>query len=185
MSDIDVKDRRHEGSEEAMQHSKVLAKGPSKPWEIDIDVYLDSVDPLDFSIDTCLPQSEDDSQSCIEFNNAGRNGFTLNFRLYDNTGANPSYVFPDPPGNPNQGGDPQTWALWSSQGEGCPPPGYADQWDQFTAVKVKDKGTTLEVTNLNQYQSDFGYTLRVTNDGGASFVNLDPGGTNNNGNSAR
>lgn len=186
MDDVRVKDRDRASKPEQQPKRKLQTRGPTNPWEIEVDVYLKSAGPpADFCIDTCLPAEfhGNDPHPWIVFSNHGRDGFKLNFRLYDNTGASSAYVFPDPPGNPTKGGDPQKWALWSADSQTCPPP--PGQWDQFTAVEVKDKGTTLVVRNLNQVQTDFVYTLRVTNDGGQTFVNLDPGGTNNNGSSAR
>jgi hypothetical protein len=184
MNDINVPDRQH-AHQGCTESARGAPKHPTKPWELDIDVYLTSVGPpAQFSIDTCLPFEfkDGDSHAWIHFHSSDRTaGFKLNFRLYDNTGAVPPYVFPNPPGNPKQGGDPNKWALWSSEGEGCPP--EAAQWDQFTAQSVADQGTTLVVSNLNTYKTDFGYTLRVTNDNGKTFVNLDPGGTNYNGSS--
>lgn len=183
MNDANVRGER-DGGRGRSEHLRG-PNGPGKPWEIDIDVYLESVGPpAKFYVDTCLPVEfrSNDEHAWIKFYSSDRSdGFKLNFRLYDNTGAADPYVFPNPPGHPNQRSDASKWALWSSEGAGCPP--VADQWEEFTAESVGDQGTTLVVRNLNTYETDFGYTLRVTNDGGKTFVNLDPGGTNYNGNS--
>lgn len=178
MSDLNIKDRKQTEGEEKSMGSKTEAHGPSKPWEIDIDVYLKAVGPpADFEIMTCLPI--DPGNGNISFSNKGRPGFTIAFHLYDNTngGLGSGYVFPNPPAPPNKKSE---WALWSRQGPGCPPKDYG-QWDEFTSNNVKDQGLTLVVTNKNESVTAFGYTLRVTNDNGATFVDLDPGGNNQNG----
>jgi hypothetical protein len=72
--------------------------------------------------------------------------------------------------------------LWSRRGAGCPPKDYDKQWGEFSTVRVADNGMTLVVRNLNETQTPFGYTLRVTNDDGAHYLALDPGGDNQNGN---
>jgi hypothetical protein len=160
---------------------------PSRQWAVDVDVYLNAVGPgnvADFEVVTCLPveNSAPDPHGRIVFRNNGRPGFTINFRLFDNTndGNGSGYVFPDPPG-PKRVGNHQKWAMWSRIGEGCPPADYADQWEEFTSTDVLDEGATLVVRNLNNTSTLFGYTLRVTNDEGQTFVNLDPGGNNMNG----
>jgi hypothetical protein len=184
MTDNQKTNCSHQGAEEA-RRSEARSRELGPPWEIDVYVDLTSArNPPEFSIDTCLPlkSHKGDKHPWIIFNNAGRNGFTLYFRLSDQTGANNSYVFPDPPGRPGDNIDPLKWALWSQQGQTCPT--SAGQWPQFTALRVEDDGSTLVVQNLNEYQADFYYTLRVTNDG-EHFVNLDPGGTNNNSNILR
>ncbi len=176
----DLRKERHEGRAEAKHY-------PDKPWTVDVDVYLYSAGPpAEFTIDTCLPVEPcgGDPHGRIVFSNKGRDGFNVVFRLFDNTngGDGSGYVFPDPPG-PKHVSDRKKWALWSREGEGCPPEGYADQWSEFTSTSVTDQGQTLIVRNKNSFCALFGYTLRVTNDGGATFVNLDPGGNNMNGNS--
>ena len=162
---------------------KQALKGPQKAWEVDIDVYLKSVGPppeykADFEMKACLPV--DAANKNITFYNQGRPGFVINFRLYDNTngGAGSGYEFPNPPSVP---GKESAWAMWSRQGKGCPPQNHG-QWSEFTSQSVKDQGQTLVVVNQNQTVTEFGYTLRVTNDGGKCFVDLDPGGNNQNGN---
>jgi hypothetical protein len=162
---------------------------PTRQWAVDVDVYLYSVGPgdhADFEVVSCLPVDKEapDPHGRIVFQNNGRPGFTVNFRLFDNTnkGEGSGYVFPNPPG-PKHVSDPEKWAMWSRIGEGCPPADYADQWEEFASTDVIDEGTTLVVRNLNQTRTLFGYTLRVTNNDGASFVNLDPGGHNMNGSS--
>jgi hypothetical protein len=171
MNDIDLKDRNKTTAEHGAP--ELQGQRPTKPWDVEVDVYLTSVGPpATFSIATCLPV---DPNGNIVFSNNGRPGFTINFRLYDGTGG--GYVFPNPPAPPNKE---MQWAMWSTQGQGCPPQG-SGQWSEFTSQNVKDQGETLVVRNTNSSQTQFGYTLRVTNDGGQTFVDLDPGGSNQNG----
>lgn len=174
MNDISAKSGANPKSK-----GKQILKGPQKAWEIDIDVYLYSVGPpADFEIMACLPV--DTANENLIFYNQGRPGFVINYRLYDNTnnGAGSGYKFPNPPAPPNRESE---WALWSRQGSGCPPLNHG-QWAEFTSQNVKDQGETLVVINKNESVTEFGYTLRVTNDNGKNFVDLDPGGLNQNGN---
>jgi hypothetical protein len=115
------------------------------------------------------------------FNNAGRPGFKVKFRLYDNTnGGNGSgYAFPQ--GTNKQDG------IWSIVGSsGCPSSGIWQVFDQ-NSLAVTDNGATLVALNPNPSpaQGDFRYTLNVTKTGGPPYLPLDPGGTNNNGSSMR
>jgi len=176
MSDSIVQDLKHGRAAEAQGGPAIDAGKPTKAWEAEVDVYLKSVNPLNFELATCLPV---DNAGNIVFYNNGRPGFMISFRLFDDTnnGNGSGYVFPNPPDPPNQKAK---WAMWSSQGAGCPAP-ECGQWPEFTTVNVKDQGTTLVVHNTNSTQTLFGYTLRVTNDNGATFVDLDPGGNNMNG----
>lgn len=181
MNDINVEDRSHTEAHQKGEHQTFQGQMPTKPWEAEVDVYLTSAGPpAVFEIETCLPVDAEDN---IVFNNNGRPGFNINFRFYDNTnGGNGSgYVFPNPPTPPNKE---MQWAMWSSAGQGCPTPGCG-QWSEFTSVSVKDQGKTLVVRNTNSSPTFFGYTLRVTNDGGANFVDLDPGGSNQNGSTVK
>jgi hypothetical protein len=152
--------------------------GPGKPWEVEVDVYLQSVGPpAQFELKTCLPVNANDE---IVFANKRRPGFNINFNLYDDTngGGGSGYVFPNPPKLPHQA---HKWALWSKEGHGCPPANFGQQWPEFESISVKNQGKTLVVRNLNQNTTRFGFTLRVTNDNGGTFVDLDPGGDNKNG----
>ncbi len=168
MDDIDLKDRNETDAVRAELVTDLLARGPDKEWLIQVDVYLEDAasDPAKFRLESCLPM---DLQGVITFHNRGRPGFEILFNLIDET--NSGYCFP-----PNRKRDD---ALWSRQGPGCPPKDYGQQWDQFEVVRVVEPDrTTLVVHNKNDFVTEFGYTLRVTNDGGVTFVDLDPGGLN-------
>jgi hypothetical protein len=187
MNDINTKDRNRSDEEcDERGRSELQRQVPNKPWDVDVDVYLEDVGPAPerkatFHLDTCLPV---DQFGNISFFNSHRHGFRIRFNLWDNTngGLGSNYVFHNPAKPPN---DPSKWALWSAQGQGCPPDNCNAQWDEFQSDHIEGGGQTLVVTNTNSQLAYFGYTLRVTNDGGQNFVNLDPGGTNMNGTTSR
>ena len=160
-----------------MRHAE--ANKPDKPWDAEIDVTLTSAGPpAAFTIDTPLPK---DPNGNIIFNNNGRPGFKIKFRLYDNTnnGNGSGYAFP-------QGGN-KSDAVWSQLGAtGCPSSGIWDVFDQ-SSITIQDGGATLVVHNPNPSpaQGQFRYTLNVTTTGGPPYLPLDPGGTNMNGSSTR
>lgn len=108
----------------------------------------------------------------LTFENNGKPGFDIEYRLKSPPSG---YLFPD-----NNIPNHLSQALWSAVGTNdCPK--TAGQWDQFKAKKVKPGGLTLEVRNKNECIADFGYVLRVTNDDGENYLELDPGGRNQNG----
>lgn len=157
--------------------SKAASKTQSRPqsqaqdssWPVDVNVYLrpDGEEPP-FHLESRLPQNPDGE---FVFHNRGRHGFFISFHLKDphNTG----YLFPT--------SAQLSQALWSRKGPGCPPENYGKQWEEFSAVRVSPDGKTLVVRNLNETKTKFGYTLRVTKDGGDSYRDLDPVGDNQNG----
>lgn len=138
--------------------------------EVRVNVHLDSVRPLQFRVE---PEDEDlkGPEGQIQFTNNCHPGFLVKFVLQR---ATDGYLFP----RNAQAKE----AIWSEVGDGkCP---QSSKRDVFKAPRVSPDGKILTVTNPNPKpaQGKFGYTLRVTNDGGESFLDLDPGGINNNGN---
>jgi hypothetical protein len=114
------------------------------------------------------------------FRNAGHRGFEVHFHLTDSTGL--GYRFP--PHSKKHAG------VWSQLGAGACP--NSEIWEVFHANGVQEPGgMILEVLNPNpsvsnppnppEGQGQFGYTLRVTKDGGTTYLPLDPGGDNQNG----
>ena len=101
----------------------------------------------------------------LYFKNGNKDGFKVDFVLDDPTGA---YTF----------GTDSDEALYSSSSTGCPT--LKAQWKEFTAFPIKDP-LKLTVHNKNSFATDFGYALRVTNDG-INYRDLDPIGTNQNSN---
>ena len=146
------------------------------PMDVHVQVFLHPGDPRgDFHFETTdLPMGAD---NVLFFKNCGHPGFYIHYDLQDPTNG---YLFPEsslfPPNPPKQN---LKAAIWCQQNPGCP--AAPSQWGQFSGRDVTNGGKTLVVHNKNQSPQDFGYTLRVTNDGGASYLPLDPGGTNQNG----
>lgn len=149
--------------------SKSESEEQESAWAVDVDVYLrPGGEEPPFHLESCLPKNSDGE---FVFNNCGRHGFFINFRLKDphKTG----YLFPR--------SAQLREALWSWPRAACPPENYGEQWEEFRAVKVSPDGKALLVRNLNEKKTKFGYTLRVTKDGGDSYRDLDPIGDNHNG----
>ena len=155
------------------QQVQLLLNGLGKdPWEIQIDVYLAPAARAGgspgYTLETILPKSP---AGRIRFQNRRRPGYFITFKLH----GEPGYNFPLDPAD----------AVWSQAGGGCP---NAPSWQVFLPMEVDQALRTLTVYNpnhtpfgaFNPVLGDFQYTLRVT-DGGAP-VPLDPGGTNQNGN---
>jgi hypothetical protein len=144
------------------------------PWEVTIDVYLNSVaadGTPDFDVQTCLPTDwpTTDQNPIVNFYNDGRNGFRITFRFYDNTGSTNSYIFLTDAND----------AVWSAAGSTCPTQKCSEVFSQ--PKRVDD--STLSVLNLNNdVLGPFQYALRVSNDKEKTVVTLDPGGNNMNGN---
>lgn len=144
------------------------AAPPKQPWVTEVDIYLTKGCPdPEFEIRTSLPV---DQNGNIIFRNNRRPGFIIRFNLHDETGS--GYVFPPQP----QVQD----ACWSQRGSSCPQSAVRDVFDP---QRVTNHGRTLEVYNRNPSPAigPFKYTLRITNDGGATFCDLDPGGDDQNG----
>lgn len=146
-----------------------------EPKDVWVDVHIDNPDSKPPLFHFTSKDLTVGPNNVLTFNNNGHPGFYVHYRLVD---PRHGYTFPGPAINGYL-----DEALYSKVGKGCPdaPP----QWGQFTAYAVN--GTTLELTvwNKNESNADFAYTLRVTKDGGANYLPLDPGGINNNGPSGR
>jgi len=147
----------------------------ASPWEKNVAVNLNSdndpKNPL-FDIQPLGPDPlPKDSNGDLIFDNEGHDGFKINFILSDNTGH--GYQWP-----PNSKKDQAVWSKLTADAKYCPSDGDKDV---FHALSIN--GSTLQVRNKNPKpaQGPFRYTLCVTNDGGASYLPLDPGGNNNNG----
>lgn len=98
----------------------------------------------------------------LYFKRGKKNGFKIRFILQD-----PTYSF----------GDDTDKALYSTPDPICPlDPG---QWKEFRAIRIADGGQTLIVHNKNSKEQNFGYTLRITEDG-VHYRDLDPIGSNQN-----
>jgi hypothetical protein len=168
MGDVTTRERDHADLREKNMPQGQRG-GSGSPWDVEVDVYLESVGPpATYRIESYLqPQGNGD----LVFENHGRPGFNVRFCLHDETGGD--YKFPSPP-NLRQ-------AIWSQRGTSCP---TSAVWDVFDAKQVKDQGMTLVAYNANPSpaQGIFQYTLNVTNDNGSTYLAIDPGGNNMNGN---
>lgn len=147
----------------------------SDPLKRYVDVYLDSVeDPKNpkFRIEPTGTPKLPTGPNGLIFDNDGHPGFHIHFTLIDNTGE--GYLWPS-----NKDKDD---AVWSKVGTSVACPGSPDR-DVFHATGVDGTRTTLHINNPNPSpaQGPFKYTLCVTNNDGASYLELDPGGVNNNG----
>lgn len=142
--------------------TKTTRPAAGDPWEATVNVILD-VENHTFKFETDLPMGPNNE---ISFYNDGQPGFVITYHLQD---PRHGYAFPE---NLDE-------ALFSTKDPVCPT--SHGQWGQFKAKAVTDNGINLVVRNLNKDKHRFGYTLRVTKDGGLSFWNLDPIGGNENG----
>ena len=135
--------------------------------DVSVTVHLDLNHSPPFTFETSLPMS---GKNHLKFSKGKADGFLISYTL-------------DDPGNTYTFGSDLNQALWSTSEAVCPTsPG---QWDQFTAQEITNGGMTLVVHNANRDKQDFGYTLRITSDGGNSYMELDPIGTNDNSNLKR
>jgi len=110
----------------------------------------------------------------LTFKNNHFPGFTVDFTIDDPTGS--GYLFPSDP----------KLALGAkklqNQNDRCPAQG--DSWQQFEPTSVSADGKTLTVRNLNEFKTEFGFTLFVTrspNPPHGPYLALDPIGDNQNG----
>lgn len=144
----------------------------TNPWKKSVAVTLESANPVQYSIEPTGPNPLPVSNGALVFDNDHHNGFDIDFTFTDKT--NSGYLWPP---NNLKGN-----AVWSKVGTSVTCPGSPDT-EVFHAVKIDQTCTVLTVNNPNPSpaQGAFQYTLCVTNDGGNTYLPLDPGGINNNG----
>ncbi len=133
-----------------------------------INVRIDSVNPLRFSVDPVSNLPKDPNGKIKFKNKKGKDGFLIKFDL-----VNPpeDYLWPDD--------EEIAEAVWSQKGTTCPKEGV---WEIFKPLRSDNNRKTLVVDNPNPSpaQGEFQYTLRVVN-GAGKYLDLDPGGINQNG----
>jgi hypothetical protein len=143
------------------------------PKKVEVEVTLNSDSPVQFRVAPVGNSLPTGPQGELIFENDHHPGFHVWFYLKDPNGL--GYKFP-----PNAKKDQAIWSELGSQV--CPKaPGKAEV---FHAERVVEPDRmTLVVLNPNPSpaQGPFGYTLRVTKDGGTNYLDLDPGGLNQNG----
>lgn len=67
----------------------------------------------------------------------------------------------------------------------CPPQGTSDVFKALSVGGTNNNILTVLNTNQDPYVGVFSYVLWITNDGGTTYIELDPGGVNQNGPSVR
>lgn len=139
--------------------------------EVKVSVFLHPGEDPPFHLECPELKLNRDNNHAV-FDNDGHDGFLLNYALEE---PSHGYFFPDD----------SSAALWCHKRAECP--SSKAQWGQFKAREVMTGNKVLVVRNLNQkgHEGNFSYTLRVTKQPSArdpECLDLDPGGTNNNGN---
>jgi|tagenome__1003787_1003787.scaffolds.fasta_scaffold20985721_2 hypothetical protein len=179
MDEITTKElKTYDVGEHAMSkhHDVSEAEGTTQTgrgkWQVPVDVYLVSADPLRFHIESPIQSAPDTD---LIFHNNCHPGFEVVFTLHDQTGDPNGYSFEKHKED----------AVWSQLGEGeaaCP---KSEIWTVFKPLRVSDDRTTLAVINENSGEAvgPFQYALNVTN--GSRKLSLDPGGNNMNGSTMR
>lgn len=174
MGTTHLEERHHDEAKKRRRDAKEKSEfAQRQPWTVDVDVYLHSDTPGDFTIESYLQSTPGRDE--LVFCSSKHPGFNVQFHLYDETGL--GYQFPS--GNHKEDG------IWSKLGSSCPLVGH---WDVFPKNKtqVKDSGQTLVAFNPNPSppQGAFQYTLNVSQDGSPPYLPIDPGGLNMNGGSS-
>ena len=150
----------------------------SNPWQKTVSVTLTAVDPVaktgEYQLQPVgpdpIPVGPDGS---LVFENAGHNGFNIDFVLTDQTGQ--KYAFP-----PNKQ---KQQAVSSQMGaiDACPAQGISDVFKVINVGGANNSVLSVHNKNQDEVVGTFSYVLWLTNDNGASYIKLDPGGTNHNG----
>lgn len=140
---------------------------PANAKRVVVTVELRGDDPLDFSV-VCKNIPKDGKK--FVFKNDHHNGFQIEFELDDK--MNLGYLFP-----PN---DIKEEAVWSQLGTVCPDT-PCSQVFEVMSVRPDRKTLIVHNPNVDPVLGEFAYTLRLTKTTGAPFLELDPGGVNQNG----
>lgn len=137
---------------------------PPSPRYATVNVIVDDIATNKYHFETSdLPLGPN---NLLTFDNTqGHSGFIISYVLHGAEG----YAFP---------ADLQE-AIYVKAGSQTDCPKSRSSWGQFQPKEVRDGGRTLVVDNKNNSVSAFAYTLRATN--GDGWLNLDPGGMNQNG----
>lgn len=167
MNEVSVKERTTDPKLDSQGHGA---------WDVDVDVYLHSEKPGDFTVESYL--QSDPGNDHLVFYNRNHPGFDVNFHLIDETGL--GYRFPLPSHRED--------GIWSQLGTDCPT-GAKPVWDVFEkhSIVISDQGLTLSAHNPNEGSAvgEFRYALNVSLNGNPPYLPLDPGGTNNNGSTSK
>ena len=147
------------------------------PKKVEVEVILESDNPVNFRVEPVNNSLPTGPNGELIFDNDHHPGFQVWFYLNDRNGL--GYTFP-PNSKKHQ-------AVWSELGNGaCPkPPGKSDVFHVERVIEPDRRTLVVLNPNPSPAQGPFGYTLRVTKDGGATYLDLDPGGLNQNGPTAK
>ena len=148
-----------------------------RPRSRTIDVNVSRVEPkgpcdFEFGID------ENDLKFKNDENNDPRPGFIIYFDIDEPRGVDCQFYAADPmwvmPINELSAG------ICAKLGTG-PCPTSPCHWDQFYTIGLINNNKTLIVRNRNDYEQMFAFTLRLQVDGCRRVFELDPIGSNQNG----
>ena len=155
-------------------------RGSKKPWLVQVDVYLENDDPVDFTISSSLPgkYARGEKNPILQFHNNHRPGFDILFLLHDGTGK--GYQFARDLDE----------AVWSRIGDVCPdercdPPIFEPK----SVHGPDDNNPPRLLVHFDNPDPDktgsgigrFRYTLNVSTNGSKPYKHLDPGGDGMNG----
>lgn len=147
-----------------MSHNHMKKPKPGDPWMPVVNVILH---PENQTFEFQSADIDIGPKNSITFQNDGQTGFVITFRLQS---PPDQYRFPENLAE----------ALWVTEDPGCPTE-RNNGGGPMIAKAVNNNGMDLVVRNKNKDKEVFGFAPRVSNDGGKSFWNLDPVGTNDNG----
>ena len=140
------------------------------PREVHVNVFIDNPDVRAPKFHFESHDLDVGPKNELTFTNDHHPGFNITFNLQPPTH---SYLFPKP--------QDATDGVWSKFGNSeCP---QSQAREVFTEPRVSSSRESLTVHNRNRQDDTglFGYTLRVTRDGGGTYLPLDPVGDNQNG----
>ena len=151
---------------------------PNPPRQAQVNVILQSVNPTQFNLQPVgLPPPNGPDQTLTFYNQdqngVGHNGVDVDFILTDNTRGN--YAFPPN----NKKGNAVSSQLGATNL--CPPQGTNQVLNPVNVSGPNNNTLRVHNPNQNTVVGLFSYVLWVTNDGGTTYVALDPGGNNMNG----
>lgn len=147
-----------------MSHNHMKKPKPGDPWMPIVDVILH---PDTQTFEFKSSDIDIGPKNSIIFQNDAQPGFVVTFRLQ---GPPNEYRFPENLAE----------ALWVTEDADCPTE-KNNGGGPMIAKAVNNNGLDLVVRNKNKDKETFSFAPRVSNDGGRTFWNLDPVGSNENG----
>jgi hypothetical protein len=147
-----------------------------KANQVDVNVHIirDATQPngVRFSMSSGLGNGDE-----LTFDNKGRPGFDIKFKVVDDTGDGYLFMDFDPPNDK----DPMWVKKIQDRGESCPVKG--DHWPIFSTTELQDSNTVLLVHNKNNSKQLFKFALMFskTPHQAPYEIMYDPIGSNQNG----